>query len=398
MFIPTSMRHDRNEDNMKQPRQCHDDENDEDEEDDDHHQKHQHRPRCFGRSNSLFLRLSLLVTVVVVFVVGSGFCFANILRSGENMHPIIIVSTKTITNTNTNNSNSNSDSDSDSNSNSNNNNNREMFSITATTEKFVLSCKDSVRELLQKYGSVREYKYDDVYADGNYRNENSDKDEELERELKLAAKGKAKESPQHTGKDSRSSKSSKKTSDGGENSKGSKTRSPVVSPIYLPTGNPTTIYQVNLAEEEAESKTTDVEVNGSTSKSYLEPSFNDFKNKDDSKSVSRNVVVTNRRVQQNLGKGKGSQGKGKGSKNKSKKSTEKMKKSTKTRAPNKSFTNFPSESPDLMTTSPTENPISDIDESPAPKATPRTKRGKGSKKKSKKSSEKKEEVNKNSRT
>jgi hypothetical protein len=268
MHIPTFLRHRRDEDGRKQPRQRHDGEDDDDDDydDDDYdddQQQQEHQSRCFGRSNSLLFLLSLFLTGVVV---GSGFFLANILhtsnilRSGENVRPITTDTISTNINTNINtNSNGNSNSN-----NSKNNSDGENLSITTTTEDFVLFVKEIYRQLLRKYttttkavdgiGSVHEYEYDGVDADGNYT-----KDEMLERELKSSKEGsnrknKAKSKGDGDGdgksskKGSKSNKSEKKKGKrdgkkgkGEKKSHGNDTRSPIISPIsstLSPTGNP----------------------------------------------------------------------------------------------------------------------------------------------------------------
>jgi hypothetical protein len=260
MYIPTIFRHRRDEDGRKQRRQRHDGEDD--------------GERCLGRSNSLLFLLALFLTGVVL---GSGFFFVNILstsnifRSVENVRPITTDTTNTNTYTNTN-TNTNTNSNSSNNNNKNNSNSSENLSITTTTEDFFLFVKEIYRELLRKYtattkavdgiGSVHEYEYDGVNADGNYK-----KDELLERHLKSSkegsnsiksaksegtGKGKGKGDGDGDGKSSKkgskSNKSEKnkgkgkgdrKKGKGKKMSQGKNTRSPTISPVYFPTRPPT---------------------------------------------------------------------------------------------------------------------------------------------------------------
>jgi hypothetical protein len=181
MYVPPFMRHRRDEDGRKQPRQRPDSEDDGEDDhddggdvDDEDHQQQEHRTRCFG-SNSLLLLLSMLLTLAVI---GSGFLFANILstgsiiRSGETARPITIGNANANTNTNTNTI-----------SNINTNTNGYNLSIVTSTAEDVASfVKDIYRELLRKYTTTMTND-GGVYADGDFEKDDTITEESLEREL-----------------------------------------------------------------------------------------------------------------------------------------------------------------------------------------------------------------------
>ncbi|OEU07409.1 hypothetical protein FRACYDRAFT_251213 [Fragilariopsis cylindrus CCMP1102] len=136
---------------------------------------HHHICRQPVQTGSLeYLQISLLTHYLYLF--GSGFAFTNVLRSSENTR-LIIIGTDTTTTVD------NSSSD---------NNGEHNSSIISTTGELVLSVKDIDRVLLREYAtttmvgrSVHEYEYDVVYAD-----DNSNKDEILERKLNPTSKEK----------------------------------------------------------------------------------------------------------------------------------------------------------------------------------------------------------------